>query len=99
MGNRGQFQPGREKSGGRPPGGENKVTGAMREILHEAFEEAGGVAYLVKQAHEQPRAFMALLGKLIPQEIRAEIEGSDLPQVIVRNYTGLSEEELRRIGR
>ena len=77
----------------------NKTTAAMREILHEAFEEAGGVAYLVKQAHEQPRAFMALLGKLIPQEIRAEIDGSDLPLVIFHDYTGMGWGEAEKAHR
>ena len=93
------FEKGHLRYGGRTKGTPNATTRQMREILHEAFEEAGGVAYLVKQAHEQPRAFMALLGKLIPQEIRAEVEGSDLPLVVVRNYSGLTEEELRRVGR
>jgi len=51
---------------GRPKGIPNKTTRAVKEMLLEALEKAGGVKYLVKQAAENPAAFMSLLGKTIP---------------------------------
>ena len=54
---------------GRPPGSVNKTTASMRELLLGALDEAGGQAWLAKQANENPQAFMQLLGKLIPADV------------------------------
>lgn len=67
--------PGRPKTGGRRKGVQNKVTREIREALIEAFDQAGGVAYLVERSKDQPVAFMAMLGRLLPSEIKASIEG------------------------
>lgn len=45
----------------------------MKEIVREAFEKAGGADYLVKVSKESPRAFCALIGKLIPSDVNANI--------------------------
>ena len=39
---------------GRRPGTPNKITRDIREMILVAFHEAGGVAYLVKQAKANP---------------------------------------------
>jgi hypothetical protein len=51
---------------GRVKGVPNKVTGAVKDMVREALERAGGVEYLAKQAKENPTAFMTLVGKLVP---------------------------------
>ena len=45
----------------------------MKEILFLAFERAGGVDYLVKQSAEEPKAFMALLGRIVPTQVAVSI--------------------------
>lgn len=66
----------KEKKGrGRPKGSQNKVTLKVKEAMMEAFEKAGGVQYLVALAHEDPRTFCTLLGKMIPVE--TDITSSD----------------------
>ena len=57
-------------------------------MIHKALGEAGGVKYLTRMAEEQPRAFLALLGRLIPSEVKAQVEGSGIPRLIFRDYTG-----------
>ena len=42
-------------------------------VLH-ALDYAGGVEYLRRQAEENPSAFLALLGKLIPRRIEGDDE-------------------------
>ena len=64
---------------GRKKGVPNRVTADVREMIRLALRAAGedcggrgrlaGVAYLRQQAHENPKAFMALVGKIIPTEI------------------------------
>ncbi|MHB1287523.1 MAG: hypothetical protein ACYCYP_13410 [Leptospirales bacterium] len=51
---------------GRKKGVPNKITKSVREAIETAFEEVGSHKYLVDQALENPSAFMALLGKLLP---------------------------------
>jgi len=60
---------------GRPKGCRNKTTVELKKMVLEALSDAGGVAYLVKQAKRRnPAAFMALLGKVLPLEVKAEME-------------------------
>lgn len=58
---------------GRKPGAVNKIPAALKETILKALEVAGGVDYLARQAVEQPQAFLALLGKALPQDVRATI--------------------------
>ena len=54
---------------GRPKGLRNKVTTQLKEMVLEALDNAGGVEYLTRQANDNPRAFLALLGKVLPLRI------------------------------
>ena len=65
-----------------PPGGSrkgipNKVTSEVKTMLTEALHELGGKAYLVAKAKSHPAPFLALIGKLIPSEVKAEVTGKD----------------------
>lgn len=71
---------------GRKKGSINKVTADMREMMYEAFERAGGVEYLVRQAKDNPRAFMTMATRLIPQAVEGKLE-SALPLLVLdQNY-------------
>jgi hypothetical protein len=69
------FEKGHIKTGGRPKGQSNKMTVELRAMIRQALDEAGGVEYLVRQANENPTAFLALIGKIIPKEISATLQG------------------------
>lgn len=60
----------RPKTGGRTKGVPNKVTKALKEMILGALDSAGGQVYLEKQAKENPVAFMTLLGKVLPSEMK-----------------------------
>ena len=65
----------RTPGSGRKPGSANSMSSArLREAVFEALknQEGGAVGYLSRQAVEEPRAFMALLGKLLPTQITGE---------------------------
>jgi hypothetical protein len=57
------------KTGGRAKGTPNKVNAAVKEAIVGAFNKVGGESYLVKVAESDPRAFCALLGKVMPTQL------------------------------
>lgn len=61
---------------GRKKGELNKVTRNLKAAILQAFDKVGGVRWLVTLAESDPRAFAALLGRILPNEIRAEIENN-----------------------
>lgn len=60
---------------GRPKGAVNKNTKALKDMILGALDQAGGQDYLVKQAKINPQAFMGLIGKVLPQELKNQVEG------------------------
>lgn len=61
---------------GRPKGARNKTTTAVKEMILAALDEAGGVDYLVTQASKNPSAFLTLLGKVLPMQVDANLNGA-----------------------
>jgi hypothetical protein len=66
----------------RPPGGSrkgkpNKVTKALKDMILGALNDAGGQDYLKRQADENPAAFLGLVGKVLPSELKAQITGEN----------------------
>ena len=62
---------------GRPAGATNKTTKAVKDMLMTALDELNGSEYFLEQARENPAAFMSLVGKLIPTEVKNQLTGSD----------------------
>lgn len=60
---------------GRQKGSTNRLTRTVKEAIEAAFDKVGGADYLAKMAIEQPQAFMTLLGKILPTQVNANIEG------------------------
>lgn len=60
---------------GRPKGVPNKVNKALKDMILGALHNAGGEEYLTTQAENNPNAFMALVGKVLPVELKNQIEG------------------------
>lgn len=58
---------------GRPKGSLNKVNASLREMILGALNDAGGKKWLARQAQENPAAFMALLAKLLPLELKQDL--------------------------
>ena len=62
---------------GRPKGSVNKSTMAIKETLLASLDNVGGQAYFQQQAIENPNAYMALIGKIIPAEVKNQITGEN----------------------
>ncbi len=67
----------RTPGSGRRPGSRNMTSVKLREIVFRALheQEGGAVEYLKRQAQEEPKAFLTLIGKLLPTQITGEEGG------------------------
>jgi hypothetical protein len=74
------FQKGqpRPSRAGRRKGQPNKFSGALKDMILQALSNVGGVDYLEKQAGANPTAFMTLVGRVLPMQVK---EGGEDPQV------------------
>ncbi len=61
--------------GGRQKGSRNKIPSALKDMILAALSNVGGVDYLTAQAGENPVAFMALIGKVLPLQLTGENGG------------------------
>lgn len=57
---------------GKPKGATTKVTADVKAMILEALTNAGGAEYLLDQAHENPKAFLALVGRVLPMQIQGD---------------------------
>ncbi len=58
---------------GRPKGAPNKVTKALKDMILGALDDAGGQGYLLEQARTNPKAFLSLIGRVLPSEIKTTV--------------------------
>jgi hypothetical protein len=65
---------------GRPKGSVNKTTKALKDMILGALDAKGGQEYLMKQADENPTAFLTLIGKVLPTTLAGD---PDAPLVTV----------------
>ena len=81
-----KFRPGQSgNSLGRPRGVPNKTTQLLKDAIILGAEEAGGgdlVAYLARQAIENPVAYLGLLAKVLPTQVAEEVAPFSNLQVI-----------------
>ena len=66
---------------GRPVGSVNKITGNVKNMILCALDTLGGEQWLVEQARLEPRAFMALLGRVLPTEVSLDASITSLDRV------------------
>jgi hypothetical protein len=67
---------------GRPKGVPNKLNASLREMILAALSDAGGAAYLARQAEASPAAFLALLGRILPLQMAGDEGGAVTIQVV-----------------
>lgn len=60
---------GSPKVGGRQKGTPNANVHAIRTMIVNALDKAGGEDYLTQQARDNPVAFMSLIGRVLPKEV------------------------------
>lgn len=73
----------RPKFGGRKPGSVNKITRDTKEALELAFEEMGGTDALVAWGKLHPTEFYRIWSRLLPRELKAEVNNEPNGKVII----------------
>ena len=73
---------------GRKKGVTNKVTADVKAMILGALDKVGGESYLVKQATENPNAFMTLIGKVLPTQVTGDPE-NPLKVIATIEYKGV----------
>src|SRR5690349_1135501 len=70
--------------GSRPPGGSrkgipNKISSDVRAMILAALDRAGGEDYLLEQATANPRAFLSLVGRVLPTQVTGKDDTPLIP--------------------
>ena len=58
---------------GRKRGSLNKTTRTLKEALLASFNTLGGEKWLIRLAESDPKAYVGLLGRIIPSEINGQV--------------------------
>lgn len=71
---------------GRKKGVPNRLTASVKQMILGALDDLGGQQWLVESAKQDPKAFMSLLGRILPSEIQmdANVMHREMPTVIRR---------------
>jgi hypothetical protein len=72
--------PGEPKTGGREKGTPNRLAAELRAMILAALDRAGGEDYLLEQATANPRAFLSLLGRIIPTQVTGKDDAPLVPE-------------------
>ena len=74
-----------QPKGGSRKGVPNKATGALKDMILEALDNAGGAAYLTKRANDPKTAsaFLTLIGKVLPLQLTGEDGGAIKTSLVV----------------
>jgi len=70
-----RFAKGHPRMGGRKKGTPNRTTASVREALLAAFDEVGGVAWLVALARREPVAFARCSPRWCPRRLPCKTRG------------------------
>ena len=72
--------------GGRQKGTPNKLTATLKDTILQALSLAGGATYLHEQAQKNPSAFMALVGRVLPLQVKEGGNDPTVPPTIVNHH-------------
>lgn len=75
-----------KKTGGRRSGTRNKVTGALKDMILQALSNVGGTQYLETQAHDNPNAFLQLVGKVLPLQVKQDGADPVVPAAVIHEH-------------
>ena len=76
----------RKAGPGRPKGSKNKLPVALKEMILQSLADAGGAAYLLAQATKNPNAYLSLVGRVLPLQVKEGGADPVVPTTVVHEY-------------
>lgn len=76
---------------GRPKGSTGHQNKAIKDMILASLDEVGGKDYFVRQAMENPTAYLALVGKVVPKDLEVTIRKSIFEELPLHEQDGDSE--------
>ena len=73
---------------GRPKGSRNKIPAALKDLILQALSDVGGAEYLATQAVKQPAAFLSLIGRVLPLQIKEGGADPVMPKTVFHDRIG-----------
>lgn len=74
------------KNSGRPRGSVNKITGLLKDMILQSLADAGGVAYLVQQSQANPSAYLSLIGRVLPLQVKQDGDEPAVPAPVIHEH-------------
>ena len=74
------------KTGGRVAGTPNKLTGTLKEMILQSLADVGGVDYLKAQSVANPTAYLTLVGRVLPLQVKEGGSEPTVPQKVVHEH-------------
>lgn len=75
-----------KKTGGRQAGTPNKISGVLKDTVLQALANVGGVTYLEEVARAHPVAFVGLIGRIIPVQVKDGGPEARMPVPVVHEH-------------
>ena len=75
-----------KKTGGRKAKTPNKVTAALKDMILQALANVGGETYLAEQATKNPNAFLALIGRVLPLQVKQDGDDPRVPAAVIHQH-------------
>lgn len=74
------------KTGGRKKGTPNKITVALKDMILQSLADAGGAQYLLAQAKKNPNAYLALVGRVLPLQVKDGGAEPMVPRPVIHEH-------------
>ena len=74
---------------GRKAGVPNKITATLKDMILQSLSNVGGSAYLERQAVKQPAAYMALIGRVLPLQVKQDGDDPRVPAAVIHQHVAL----------
>lgn len=84
----GKFQAGNKASKGRQKGSQNKFTADMKQVFLNVFDRLGGEDWLWEFANNDPKTFVMILAKLLPNNLNLGDANGEPITITIRGYDG-----------
>ncbi len=71
---------------GRPKGAKNKTPALLKDMILQALSNVGGAEYLQHQAGKNPTAFLGLIGRVLPLQIKEGGQEPQMPKQVINEF-------------